>query len=190
MRWLPRPALNTMPRVVGIAVVAGVMFAAGILARSGAEASTGDWLSFAGALIGSGLTVAGTIAVLEWQRDSEQRALRALLRHLLDDAYEACTPFQCANPSALEEQYGKTVRAQVEEVQAAITRIHVFLRRMVPDTVTMMKVSDVLATLSFAPSENELTGLTFYPNDADLGGLNALGHDVRGTIDTARALLT
>ena len=130
------------------------------------------------------------IAVLEWQRDSEQRALRALLRHLLDDAYEACTPFQCANPSALEEQYGKTVRAQVEEVQAAITRIHVFLRRMVPDTVTMMKVSDVLATLSFAPSENELTGLTFYPNDADLGGLNALGHDVRGTIDTARALLT
>lgn len=83
------------------------MFALGAIARGASSASQGDWLSFAGALLGSAITVTGSIIVLEWQRTKEARAQKKLLLELLNEADAACIPFQYANGAALEAKTGQ-----------------------------------------------------------------------------------
>lgn len=173
-----------------LGVAAGAIFACGVIAGA-PDAMAGDWLSFLGALLGAAVTVAGSVGVLQWQRNTEERERQALLQELLDDADKACVPFQVANETALKAQYGKSATDQVQEVQAAIARIHRFQKAVQPKTARMMKVSDALASLAFHEPDldNQLVLLSMYPDDADFGWLNALGHEVQWKIDKVRALL-
>lgn len=127
----------------GLSVVA-----ASIVLRSWSDASDGELLSFAGAVIGAAATVAGSIFVLQWQRDTELREERALLLDLLGDVDSACTPFQVANETALRERYGTTARQQVTEVRAAIGRVHEFRERIKPKTARMMRACGALSDLA------------------------------------------
>jgi hypothetical protein len=174
-----------------LVVFAAIMFGLGVLVEGAAQAKGSEWLSFAGALLGSALTVAGSIAVLEYQRTSEKRARRALLLELLDDVEPACAPFQLANEAAVKERYGATVAEKVKELRSAIGRVHAFRETMEPKTALMMRVSDNLAELDFDSADitGWLQGIAFYPDMADLGGLNALAHDVLGNVYSARKLL-
>ena len=165
-------------------------FGLGIVVARGAEGGA-DWLTFAGALIGAGLTVAGSVAVLEWQRTSEIRARRKLLLDLLEDVYSAVIPFQLANDRAMRVECGRDAAEQVKEVQAAIRRVKAFRDTMEPKTAAMMRVSDVLSALEFDDGQARelLRSIAFYPDSADLGGLNAMGHEVQHTVEKARKIL-
>ena len=136
-----------MPTFISGVLLVGSAFGLGVLFATGAGASRGDWLSFAGALLGAAITITGSITVLEWQRASEERERRALLLELLEDVDEACIPFQVANQAALKERYGTTAAEQVRKVQAAIGRVHHFRETLVPKTVRMMNVADELSGL-------------------------------------------
>jgi hypothetical protein len=179
-----------LPKVIGGIVIGAVAFALGIVLAAGPRGTATDWLSFAGALLGAALTVAGSVAVLEWQRTSEIRARRALLMELLDDVYAACVPFQHGTARILQEKCGRSVAEQVKELRDAIQRVHRFRDSMAPKTAAMMRVSDLLSGLSLDDEEVDgwLRGYRFYP-DTDLGGLNYIGHELQGTIDKARKLL-
>ena len=183
--------IRFLPTFIGGALLVGSAFALGVLFATGAEATRGDWLSFAGALLGAAITIAGSIAVLEWQRASEERERRALLLELLEDVEEACVPFQVANQAALKERYGTTAAEQVRTVQAAIGRIHHFRETLTPKTVRMMKVTDELSSLAFGGDEldTDLRSIAFYPDSADFGDLNAKGHEVKGITSKARDIL-
>jgi hypothetical protein len=192
MPWpLARRAGDPVAQTIFVAVVAATMFGLGIIVEGAGEAEGSEWLSFAGALLGAALTVAGSIAVLEYQRTSEIRARRALLLELLDDVQAACVPFQLANEAAVRERYGTTVAEKVKELQSAIRRVHAFRDAMKPKTALMMRVRDILADLSFDAADitGWLESMALYPTDADLGGLNAHAHNILATVDAARVLL-
>jgi hypothetical protein len=174
-----------------VAVVAVTLFGLGVIVEGAAQAKGSEWLSFAGALLGSALTVAGSVAVLEHQRTSEIRARRALLVELLDEVEAACMPFQLANEAAVQAKYGTTVAEKVKDLQSAIRRVHSFRETMVPKTALMMRVRDDLAELSFDSADivGWLKSMALYPDDADLGAINALAHDVLGPVQAARKLL-
>jgi hypothetical protein len=142
-------------------------------------------------LIGAALPVAGSIFVLEWQRTREIRNRRALLLELLDDVEAECIPFQCANEPALRERYGRTVDEQAKELRRAIGRVHTFRTTMEPKTALMMRVSDVVADLSFdgGAVNGSLDAIRMYPIDGDLGALNTAAHDVLGAVSKAKRLL-
>lgn len=180
-----------LPKLIGVALLVGSAFALGVLCSTGAAATRGDWLSFAGALLGAAITIAGSIAVLEWQRASEERERQQLLLDLLEDVDEACVPFQVANEPALKLQYGTTAAEQVRKVQAAIGRVHNFRAALAPKTARMMKVADELSSLDFSGDdlEADLRGIAFYPDSADFGGLNSMGHNVQGITSEARKIL-
>ena len=192
MPWpLARYHKDSASQFIFVVVIAAIAFGSGVIVEGAAQAEGSEWLSFAGALLGAALTVAGSIAVLEYQRTSEIRARRALLMELLDDVVVACNPFELANEAAVRERYGATAAEKVKELQSAIGRVHAFRATMEPKTALMMRVRDILADLSF--DEADITGwlrsLALYPNDADLGGLNALAHKVLGNVGDARSLL-
>lgn len=172
--------------IAGLAVVSAY-----IVFSAWSKANATDMLDFAGALIGAGLAVGGSMFVIQWQRDSEQREERALLLELLADVDRNCRPFQVANEAALRERYGRTARQQVAEVQGAIARVHEFRQHLKPRTAKMMRVASALADLAFEDHDidGHLTALSMYPNDADLGLLNGIGHDVTTQTDAARRIL-
>lgn len=182
---------RVLPTFTGGVLLFASAFALGVLFSNGADASRGDWLSFAGALLGAAITIVGSITVLEWQRASEERERQRLLLELLKDVDEACIPFQVANEPALMKRYKTTATEQVRKVQAAIGRVHNFRKTLVPTTAMMMKVADELASLAFEGDdlEADLRGISFYPDSADFGGLNAMGHDVQGITSKARKIL-
>ena len=165
--------------------------AAFIVVRSWSGASDTELLSFAGAVIGATVTVAGSIFIFQWQRDTERREERQLLLELLDDVDSACVPFQVANETALRERYEITCREQVAGVQAAIERVHEFRRDMKPKTARMMRASSALADLAFDEPglEQHLTSLMMYPDSADFGHLNYLGHEIKIRTAISRRLL-
>ena len=155
------------------------------------KANATDMLDFAGALIGAGLAVAGSIFVIKWQRDTEQREERALLLELLADVDRSCRPFQLANEAALRERYGKTAHQQVAEVQGAIARVHEFRLQLKPKTAKMMRVSSALAGLAFedAELEDHVQWLGQHPEAADFGLVNMIGREVTEATAEARRIL-
>ena len=166
-------------------------FGMGLLIADLGEANQGEWLSFAGALLGTALTVGGSIGVLEWQGNSEVRSRKQLLIELLNDVDRECVPFQCANDTALRARSGFSTGEQVDRLKSAIARIHKFREKMLPETAQMMRVGDVLSPLSIQDAEVEgwITSIRFYPDSADLGGLNAIGHRIQGIVDEALKMM-
>ncbi|MCJ2180810.1 hypothetical protein [Novosphingobium album (ex Hu et al. 2023)] len=176
-----------LPQSVLEVTGAVAVFGAGVLIGSTLKPTPADWIGFLGALIGAGLTVAGSIYVLDRERTRELRQQANLLTTLLDEVDQECIPFQVANQAALLERYGRTAKEQVGRLIEAINRVHRFKDSIKPTTARMMKVEDAIAQLEVDPEldqQAKLAGL--YPESADFGGLNAIGHDIKGQIANVR----
>lgn len=180
-----------LPRAIGLAVIAGVSFTMGAIVGTNSLPTTADWLSFAGALVGAAVTIAGSIYVLDRERGREERERRELLLSLLDDADKACEPFQVANENVLQARYGVSAMEQAHEVEAAIRRIHAFREKLEPTSARMLKAADAIDQLPLEHTQlidaAKLAGM--YPDSADFGHLNYLGHEIREITAKARALL-
>lgn len=164
-----------------------VCIALGIAIGSSAGADRGDWLSFAGALVGSALTVAGSVIVIEYQQSREQRGQERILRELLDDVEKACTPFQCADEDALKAGYGRTVPQQVDEVNSGIARVQKYAAHMKMVSTRVMRAANVIESLSF--ESGDLTVWLLGYEGIDLGGLNYEGHNLVNEVKKARDFL-
>lgn len=182
MHWyskLPIGLLAVLSIIVCVAV--------GIAIGSSAGADRGDWLSFAGALVGSALTVAGSVIVIEYQQSREQRGQERILRELLDDIDKACTAFQLADEDALKASYGRTVPEQVAEVRLGIARAQKYTSHMKMASARVMRAANVIELLSFDSGDVTVWVMGF--QGMDLGGLNAEGHSLMGEVEKARSFL-
>ena len=55
--------IRFLPTFISGVLLVGSAFGLGVLFATGAGASRGDWLSFAGALLGAAITITGSIGV-------------------------------------------------------------------------------------------------------------------------------
>jgi hypothetical protein len=174
-----REGRRALPRSVAEASLVLLVFFTGLLVGAKRSPTPADWFGFAGALIGAGVTVAGSVYVLEYERRRQGRERRTLLLALLGDVDAACTPFQVANERALLSRYGKTAMQQANELVAAVSRLKSAGRSLTLSSIQMMKLSDAIDALRIDPGfqrEAEAAGL--YPDDGDFGELNAIAHEV------------
>ncbi|MBX7488849.1 hypothetical protein K3177_10020 [Qipengyuania sp. GH25] len=153
--------------------------------------SPGDVLAFFGGLLGTAATVGGGIYVLDRERKREDRERRAFLSDLLDEVEAACRPFQMANEAALVARRGITTREAVQTLKGAVGRVHQFRSRLEPKDIRMLKISDRILELEVDDAEldEQAASAGLYPNEADYGGLNAIGHEIVGTVQKIRAHL-
>ncbi len=156
-----------------------------------AVAQPGDWLSFAGAMLGASITIAGSVGVIEWQRHNDDRVRRRFLEQLMDDIEQECEPFQVANAAALQQRYGRSVRNQIDRLRTAIRRVRTLIEGTAPKTLAMLKACDELATINFDDPDIDqgMGAILMYPDSADLGQLNYLAHEVLGDVARARKAL-
>lgn len=182
MRWytkLPIGLLAILSIIVCIAF--------GITIGSSAGADRGDWLSFAGALVGSALTVAGSVIVLEYQQSRERREQELMLRELLKDIEDACTPFQCADEEALKDKYKRTVTEQVEEVNSGIGRAQKYAAQMKLASTRVMRATKIIESLNFESGAVSVWLMGY--QGMDLGALNAAGHSLVQEVKKAQIFL-
>jgi len=182
MRWFKK-----LP--VGLLVITLIIASAalGVAFGSSAGADRGDWLSFAGALVGSALTVAGSVIVMEYQQSREQRDQEEMLWDLLKDIQDACTPFQCADEEALKARYQRDVSEQVAEVTLGIARAQKYAAHIKLASTRVMRAANVIESLSF--ESGDMTAWIMGYQGNDLGGLNAEGHSLVGEVKKAQAFL-
>ncbi len=182
MRWYIKLPFGLLTALLVI-----ICTAFSIMIGSSAGADRGDWLSFAGALVGSALTVAGSVILIEYQRSREQRGQEQMLRELLDDIEKACTPFQCADEDALKASSGRKVPEQVAEVNLGIARAQKYAADMKMVSTRVMRAASVIESLSFEAGDLTVWFMGF--EGMDLGGLNAEGHALVTEVQKARAFL-
>lgn len=81
-----------------IGLFGAACFGVGCVAASTEAANPGDWLSFAGTMIGASLTVAASFLVVEYQRANELRGRQQLLRDALDEITASLNAVLAENP--------------------------------------------------------------------------------------------
>lgn len=69
----------------GLALVAGYI----VLRSYLDDAKAGDWLQFAGAMLGTGLAVVGAVSIESWKRRREEQQGQATLRDVLNEMRDA-----------------------------------------------------------------------------------------------------
>jgi len=150
-----------------------------------------DWLSFAGALIGASVTVAGGIYILDRERHREDRLRAKMLKELLDDIDSNCTPFQLTNAEALKNKYDVTPQEQVDKLCACVRRVWEFAKILEPRTVRDLKILDAIAAIELPENQlrTEAAGIARYPKSADLGELNAIAHTIGASVKRIKGLL-
>jgi hypothetical protein len=183
MKWYSKLPMRLLAVLLVI-----VCIALGIAIGSAAGADRGDWLSFAGALVGSALTVAGSVIVIEYQQSREQRGQEQMFLELLDDIDKACVPFQCADEDALKASYGRTVPEQVAEVNLGIARAQKYAAHMKMVSTRVMRAANVIEALNF--ESGDITVWLIGYKGMDLGGLNAEAHSLMGEVGKARDFLS
>lgn len=181
---------GALPNTAAEVAVILVVFALGVLVGSSVQPTSSDMFSFAGGLIGAGITVAGSVYVLNTERRREHKQRKALLLELLNDVDHACEYFQLANESALKKRYRKSTMEVTDELISALARVRRFADKLEPASALMMKVADEIALLEPDPDlEDFAIACSRYPDSADFGGLNAIGHELTGKTYQIRSLL-
>lgn len=109
-------------------------------------ATPGDWVSFAGAIIGSVVTVAGAIAAFEWQASSQRLRRRKMLADQLEEVIALCIYIQEPLPLSRAAK----LLAQVEagkDLIAAIRKLRNSLAWAQPDSRAAIEAYEIIKGL-------------------------------------------
>jgi hypothetical protein len=128
----------------------------------------GDWMSFAGALAGSVITVAGALVVVQLQEHVSNRTNQNLLYDLLVEVMNAARAVQ--NPPS-DERFSPAVmqRSGLETLDAKITQVQEALQWIRPNSAAMVRVFTFTKRMRLSETAAQRAHASwFYDQAADL----------------------
>jgi len=119
-------------------LMGGMGFVAGKIYVDRSTLKAADWMTFAGAMLGAMITVAGAVLVVWWQTAATSRRNRAALIELVEDVLKWCERARKPDLDETDTSLAARVVGHVRMIESAIARAQSARQWFTPDSAGMV----------------------------------------------------